>query len=118
MSRHSENSQYCEASGQGEPLQEELMKLNERLKSQIDESEIERLEPLINDIQAKIQIQKVPVTEPTSKVDTRKSSRERKLTPKMQELKQQETSQKENKFATLYDTWKEKVKATSSSLKN
>lgn len=118
MSMHSEKSQYCEVSGQVESLQEELMKLNERLKSQIDEAEIEKLETLIDDIHAKIQIQKVSITEPTSKVEPRKSSRERKLTPKMQGLKQQETSQKENKFATLYDKWKEKIKAARSSLKN
>lgn len=101
-----------------ESLQAELVRLNERLKLQIDEAEIEGLETLIDDIHAKIQIQKVSVTESTSKVEPRKSSRERKLTPKMLELKQQETSQKENKFSVLYDKWKEQIKATRSSLKN
>lgn len=77
---------------------------------------MERLKTLIDDINAKIQ--KVSVTEQTSKVEPRKSPRERNLTPKMLELKQQETSQKENKFVMLYGKWKEQIRATRSSLKN
>lgn len=118
MSISSEKLQRGGPSEQGESLQAELLKLNERLNYQIDEAEIERLATLIDDIHAKIQIQKVSTTEPTSKVEPRKSSRERKLTPKMQELKQQEISQRENKFAMLYDKWKELIRATRSSLKN
>ncbi|XP_030281177.1 uncharacterized protein LOC115586350 [Sparus aurata] len=118
MSIHSEKSQ-CEGPREHvESLQAELVRLNERLKFQIDEAEIEKLETLIDDISAKIQIQKVSITEPNSKVEPRKSSRERRLTPKMLGLKQQETSQKENKFVMLYDKWKEQIRTTRSSLKN
>ena len=35
----------------------------------------------------------------------RKSARERKLTPKMKELKEQETVQKEKKFSAAYEKW-------------
>ncbi len=35
----------------------------------------------------------------------------------MQELKQQEVSQKESKFLKLYESWKEEVKATRTKLK-
>lgn len=67
------------------------------------EAEIERPETLIDDIHAKIQFKKVSITEPTSIVEPCKSSWVRKLTPKMLELKQQEISQKEIKFANVYD---------------
>ena len=118
MSIHSEKSQCDGPSEHVESLQAELIRLNERLKLQIDEAEIEKLETIIDDIHAKIQIQKVSLTETTSKGEPRKSSRERNLTPKMLELKQQATSKKENKFTMLYDKWKEQIRATRSSLKN
>lgn len=122
MSVHGEESQYEGLSEHVESLQAELSRLNRQLKYEIDEAEIDKLKTLIDDINAKIHIQKVSVTEPTLRVEPRKSSRERKLTPKMvqlmSELKQQETSQKEKKFIMLYDKWKEQIRATRSSLKN
>lgn len=98
-----------------------MIRLNEQLKSQTNDVERERLESLIGDVHSKIQSLQTAMTEPipsTSRRDEpRKSSRERKLTPKMQELKQQEVSQKESKFIKLYEIWKEQVKATRTKLK-
>ncbi|XP_072911521.1 uncharacterized protein [Hemitrygon akajei] len=80
-----------------------------------------RLESLIGDIHAKIEIHQIAMMEPTSatsrRVEPRKSSRERKLTPKMLELKQQEASQRESKFIKLNESWKEQVRATPTKLK-
>ncbi|XP_060759736.1 uncharacterized protein LOC132870171 [Neoarius graeffei] len=117
MSDHGEKSQ----SGELELLQAELTRLSELLESQTDDAERERLETLIGDIHATIEIHKVTV-EPTSttvkSVIPRTSSREKKLTPKMLELKQKEVSQKENKFITKYECWKEKVRDIRSELKD
>lgn len=54
-----EKSQGVELSEKIESLQEELTSLNEQLSSQTDSSKIERLETLIDDIHAKIEIVKV-----------------------------------------------------------
>ena len=87
MSVRGEKSQYDESSEQTESLQAELTSLTEQLQSQTDDAERERLESLIADIHAKI-LQIAKPTASTSKRDEpRKSSRERKLSPKMQELK-------------------------------
>ncbi|KAG7496410.1 hypothetical protein JOB18_018512 [Solea senegalensis] len=120
MSMLSEKSQCGGPSESIEFLQAELSRLKERLTLQTDEIEIERLESLIGDIHARIQIQNVSQSEPTftSKVEPRKSSRDRRLTPKMLELKQQEASQRESKFVILYDKWKGQIKDTRSSLKD
>ncbi len=48
---------------------------------------------------------------------TRQSSRERHLTPKMQELKEQELSQKE-KFKSVYEKWKIQVRDGRTTLKH
>ena len=50
--------------------------------------------------------------------EQRKSSRERKFTPKMLELKQQEICQNESKFIKLYECWKKEVRNTRDKLKN
>lgn len=114
MSVHGEKSQCGESSEQIEIIQAELDTLNEQLKSQTNDAERERLESLIGDINHKIQSLQTAIIEPTAAIPrkdkTRKSSRERKLTPKMLELKQQETSQNESKFIKLYESWKNKLK--------
>lgn len=48
---------------------------------------------------------------------SRKSSRERRLTPKMQELKDQELTQKEKKFKATYEKWKSNVRDIRTRLK-
>ena len=84
-----------------------MSRLSEQLKPQTDDVEKERLESLIGDIHAKIEIHQIVMMEPTSAtsktVEPRKSSRERKLTLKMLELKQQEASQRESKFIMIYE---------------
>ncbi|CAI5682991.1 unnamed protein product [Oreochromis niloticus] len=116
MSVNTEKSHIEECREQIDSLKEELSRLNEQLKLQTDDVEREKLELLIGDIHAKIEIKQKPASN-TSRLEPRKSSRERKLTPKMLELKQQEFSQKESKFIKLYESWKEQVKATRSKLK-
>lgn len=122
MSVNEEKSPSAELSEKIESLQRELSSLSIQLKSQADEAEKERLELLIGDILAEIEVLKVTMVEPTSTTfqtdNPRKSSRERMLTPKMLELKQQETSQKESKFITLYEKWKEQVKTARTNLKD
>lgn len=49
--------------------------------------------------------------------ETRKSSSEKRLTPKMQELKKQELIQRERKFKSAYEKWKTQVKDVQSKLK-
>lgn len=99
-----------------------MTRLCEQLKSPVDEGEKERLEALVGDIHAKIETFQIATMETTStssrKDEPRKSSRERKLTPKMLELKHQEISQRENKFIKLYESWKEQVRATRIKLKD
>lgn len=58
-----------------------------------------------------------PVFTSHQTVETRKSARERHLTPTMLELRQQEASQRESKFTTLYGKWKEQVKTSRTKLK-
>lgn len=101
-------------------LYRELCSLTKRLKSQFDEAEKERLESLLGDIHAEIEILKIMGDEPISHqtVKPRKSFRERKLTPKMLELKEQETSQKESKFGKLYEKRKDQAKTARTNLKN
>ncbi|XP_067301419.1 uncharacterized protein [Pseudorasbora parva] len=50
--------------------------------------------------------------------ETRKSSRDKRLTPKMQELKEQELAKKERKFKSTYENWKIYVKDVRSKLKH
>ena len=104
-----------------ESLQLELIKLNEQLETETDDAERKRLESLIDEINTKIEINRTAQEEFTAatieKEKTRTSARERKLTPKMLELKQQEASKKESKFSTLYGKWKEQVRATRAKLK-
>jgi len=115
MSVHGEQSHSGELREQSEFLQSELTRLSEQLKSQTDDAEKERLEMLIGDIHASIEIQKVTM-EPTSVTSEcaklRQSSRERTLTPKMLELKQKEVSQLESKFNMQYTHWKDRVRDT------
>lgn len=121
MSVNTEKSHIEECREQIDSLKEELSRLNEQLKLHTDDVEREKLELLIGDIHAKIEIKQIMLKKPasnTSRLEPRKSSRERKLTPKMLELKQQEFSQKESKFIKLYESWKEQVKATRSKLKD
>ncbi|XP_067380798.1 uncharacterized protein [Channa argus] len=122
MSVHEGNPQGCRPAKQMESLQVELSKLYEQLKSQADVGEKEKLESLISDIHAKIETHQTAMRETTSAssrtVEPRKSSRERKLTPKMMELKQQEISQMESKFIKLYESWKEQVRTTRIRLKD
>ena len=47
----------------------------------------------------------------------RKSSHERRLTPKMQELKEQEIIQKEKKFKATYENWRNNVRDIRTRLK-
>ena len=121
MSVHGEESLGSKVKEQTQYLREELYRLREQLQSQTDDVEIERIELLIGDIHAQIEICKITEMERTgatsATVEPRKSSRERKLTPKMQEIKQQETSQKEHIFSRLYETWKEQVRAARTKLK-
>lgn len=97
MSVHWEKALGVELSEHIESLQEELTSLKEQWESQTNDTEKERLEALISDIHAETEI--LAVVEPTSTtsqtVQPRKSSRERNLTLKMLELKQQEASQRE-----------------------
>lgn len=58
-----------------------------------------------------------PVFTSYQTVETRKSAKERRLIPTMLELKQQEASQRESKFTTLYEKWKEQVKTSCTKLK-
>lgn len=51
-------------------------------------------------------------------VEPMKSLRERKLTPKMLELKQNEVSQRENKFIMLYESVKNQIRVIRTSLKD
>lgn len=121
MSVNTEKSHIEECREQIDSLKEELSRLNEQLKLHTDDVEREKLELLIGDIHAKIEIKQIMLKKPasnTSRLEPRKSSRERELTPKMLELKQQEFSQKESKFIKLYESWKEQVKATRSKLKD
>ena len=121
MSVHGEQSNSGELREQSEFLQSELTRLSEQLKSQTDDAEKERLEMLIGDIHASIEIQKVTM-EPTSVTSEcaklRQSSRERTLTPKMLELKQKEVSQLESKFNMQYTHWKDRVRDTRTKLKD
>lgn len=50
--------------------------------------------------------------------EVRKSSRDKRLTPKMQELKAQELIQKEKKFKTAYESWKVYVRDVRFKLKH
>lgn len=50
--------------------------------------------------------------------EIRKSSREKRLTSKMQELKEQELAQKERKFKSAYENWKIQVRDVRSRLKH
>lgn len=122
MSVQEGKSQGGEGHERIEFLQVQLTRLKEQLKSETDYDEREKLETLIDDIHAEIEILQVTMIERTSatseKVELRKSSQERKLTSKMYELKQQEASQKESKFITLYENWKEQVRATRTKLKD
>lgn len=120
MSVHEEKSQEFENGEQIEFLQAELTRLSDQLKSQTDYAKRERLESLIGDIRHKIEMQQTAMIQPaTSKeAELRKSSRERKFTPKMQELKQQESSQRESKLITLYESWKEQIRDTRTKLKD
>lgn len=52
-----------------------------------------------------------------SETKIRKSSRERRLTPKMQELKEQKLIQMEKKFKATYEKWKSNVKDIHTRLK-
>lgn len=52
-----------------------------------------------------------------SETKTRKSSRERRLTPKMQELKDQELTQKEKRFKATYEKWKSNIRDIHTRLK-
>lgn len=52
-----------------------------------------------------------------SETKRRKSSRERRLTPKMQELKDQELTQKEKRFKATYEKWKSNVRDIRTRLK-
>lgn len=56
-----------------------------------------------------LQFRMEPDSAPSIALEQRESVRERKLTPKMLELKQ-ETCQKESKFIKLYEHWKEELK--------
>ncbi|XP_051803238.1 uncharacterized protein LOC127533647 [Acanthochromis polyacanthus] len=120
MSVHEENSQGSEI--QIKFLQDELNRLSEQLQSQTNDAEKEKLESLIGDVLAKIEILKMAAVEPSSTashtVELRKSTRERKLTPKMLEYKQQEALQKEGKFIKFYEKWKEQVKIACNTLKD
>jgi len=49
--------------------------------------------------------------------EIRKSSRDKRLTPKMQELKEQELIQKERKFKSVYEKWKSQARDVRSKLK-
>lgn len=84
MSVNEEKSPTAELSEKIESLQRELSSLSVQLKSQADEAEKERLELLVGDILAEIEVLKVTTVEPTSTTfqtdNPRKSSRERKLT--------------------------------------
>lgn len=90
-----------------------------RETSQVQEP-TEQIESIQSDLatteKQQIAIESTSVT--SKKKEPRKSSRDRKLTPKMLELKQQEISQKENKFIKLYGSWKERVKTTRTKLKD
>lgn len=103
-----------------ESLQTHLSRLNDHLKSQHDDTGM--LELQIKEVSAKIaaiqESKANPATSTPVVGEQRKSVRERKLTPKMLELKQQEISQKESKFISLYEHWKEEVKTTRSNLKS
>lgn len=50
--------------------------------------------------------------------ETRKSSRERQLTAKMKELKDQELSQREKRFSLTYGRWKTEARSIREKLKN
>lgn len=50
--------------------------------------------------------------------ETRRSSRDKRLTLKMQELKDQEFGQKEKRFKSAYEKWKVKVREVRSELKS
>lgn len=50
--------------------------------------------------------------------EIRKSSRDKRLTPKMQELKEQELTQKEKKFKSAYEKWKFQVRDVRLKLKH
>lgn len=49
--------------------------------------------------------------------ETRKSVREKRLTPKMQELKEQEYCQRERKFRSAFEKWKIEIRKVRSTLK-
>ncbi|XP_049318702.1 uncharacterized protein LOC125780534 [Astyanax mexicanus] len=106
-------------------IQEETLKkgeVSEQLKSQCDDVEQERLESLTGDSQANLEVEKIAVVEPahttSETVEPRKSSRERKYTTKMLELKEQEAFHRESKFIKLYERWKDQVRASRNKLKD
>ncbi len=65
MSVHEEKSESGELNEQIESLQEEIKSLSDQLQSQTDEVEREKLESLISDILAKVEILKVAMVKPT-----------------------------------------------------
>ncbi|KAL7880982.1 hypothetical protein SRHO_G00032360 [Serrasalmus rhombeus] len=98
--------------------QEQTLKkgeVNDQLKAQCDDVEHERLESFTADSQANLEVDEMAKVEPhtaSETVEPRKSTRKRKFTTKMLELKEQEAFQRESRFIKLYERWTDQVRAS------
>ena len=95
--------------------------MQEKLESETEETEKERLVSLIQEINAKIEVIKTAqeefIASTKEEEEPRRSTRDKKLTPKMQDLKEQEASNRESKFSKLYEKWKGQARDIRAKLK-
>ena len=117
MSVHKNLSQCGELSEKKDPITEEQGDLD----SNTDLEKTEKSQSVIKSKHPKTDrtdtVSRGPESTKTKADKTRKSSRERRLTPKMLELKQQELAKTERKFRSAYDKWKTEVREIRSKLK-
>lgn len=103
-------SQFGELAEQADSQSEKQRLLN----SENNATEKEQTEGATKDDQSKTEKTKTMLN--ADKL--RKSSRERRLTPKMLELKEQESAQREKKFKSAYEKWKTLAKEVRTKLRH
>ena len=114
MSVQSEPSSQCDGFAGQIDSQSEVQVFS---NSETDAAEKDK--SVLKDQPNKNEKSKTTLTELNSTASkTRQSSRERHLTPKMQELKEQELAQKEKKFKSVYEKWKIQVRDVRTTLKH
>ncbi|MEQ2245492.1 hypothetical protein ILYODFUR_028657 [Ilyodon furcidens] len=85
-------------------LEEEKAQLENKLETDLEESERQEVEIRIGEIQADLEIHKIRLPKPSSQaeIEVRRSERHRQPTEKMREFKQIAITSKENKFMSTY----------------